>query len=449
MITKQEFLNRLAYELGNMSEEAKKEILTDFYEHFDIAEQSGKTEEETCRMLGDPKEIAADFYGRENGGEWNDKSNNGRNNDNHVFTEYAKKDYKGDIRDALKEAGDAVRTALNSVPFIRDLNKKRRHDDEPHTYISQYPAADIETLIVELISSDVDFVPYKNDSNNQAMLYIDIDSDDWRYFKTTYNAPDKSLVLTEARNANTDITIKIPPIVELIVKTASGDVDIQKDLTATSLEVRTASGDVDVREAALVNLTASTGSGDVDITGCACVKTSISTGSGEIDLLNCASTTFNLSAGSGEITADKCAGELKAGTGSGDITVLNHNGNIRAGAGSGDIEIKTDELLGNETYSTGSGDISIVCNVLRNDIRISSGSGDIDFTAHEVNGNITVKSSSGDIDIALAAGNSVRFETSANSRGSDINIKYQSPEQPRYNVLLETHSGDIDVATKR
>ena len=60
-MTKKEYLDKLTKELGSMSYNDVKEILSDIENHFDESIMAGKTEEEAAAQLGDPSELAADF----------------------------------------------------------------------------------------------------------------------------------------------------------------------------------------------------------------------------------------------------------------------------------------------------------------------------------------------------------------------------------------------------
>ncbi len=60
-MTKKEYLDKLARELGTMSYSDVKEILSDIENHFDEGTIAGKTEEEIAAQLGDPVELASDY----------------------------------------------------------------------------------------------------------------------------------------------------------------------------------------------------------------------------------------------------------------------------------------------------------------------------------------------------------------------------------------------------
>lgn len=60
-MNKTEFMSSLGRHLGNIDEGQKSEILYDYDEHFSIAFEKGKTEEEICAALGNPQALARQF----------------------------------------------------------------------------------------------------------------------------------------------------------------------------------------------------------------------------------------------------------------------------------------------------------------------------------------------------------------------------------------------------
>ena len=60
-MSKNEFLTILERSLSNMSPSDRDEILYDYNEHFNAGLSEGKTEEEICKSLGDPRTIAKQY----------------------------------------------------------------------------------------------------------------------------------------------------------------------------------------------------------------------------------------------------------------------------------------------------------------------------------------------------------------------------------------------------
>lgn len=60
-MNRSEFLNILEHSLGKISQADRDDILYDYREHFDAGLGDGKTEEEICAALGDPRAIAKQY----------------------------------------------------------------------------------------------------------------------------------------------------------------------------------------------------------------------------------------------------------------------------------------------------------------------------------------------------------------------------------------------------
>jgi len=60
-MTKKEFMQKLKDNLIGLNQNDKREVLLDYEEHFMDGKQQGRNEEEICKALGDPKEIAGEI----------------------------------------------------------------------------------------------------------------------------------------------------------------------------------------------------------------------------------------------------------------------------------------------------------------------------------------------------------------------------------------------------
>ncbi len=77
-MNKSEFLNRLDKALGGMNWEEKKEVIYDYEEYFANAVAEGKTEEQAAEELGNPEEIALNYFQGEKGAESNETKSSGK-----------------------------------------------------------------------------------------------------------------------------------------------------------------------------------------------------------------------------------------------------------------------------------------------------------------------------------------------------------------------------------
>jgi uncharacterized membrane protein len=64
-MNKQEFIETLRHYLAPLPEDERNELLRDYEAHFEYGQQSGKTEAEIARELGDPLALARDTVGAE------------------------------------------------------------------------------------------------------------------------------------------------------------------------------------------------------------------------------------------------------------------------------------------------------------------------------------------------------------------------------------------------
>ncbi len=66
-MTKKDFLHKLKIELGfHLSSQERQAVIEDYEEYFDSALYEGKTEEETCKQLGDIEKLAKEIIGNDN-----------------------------------------------------------------------------------------------------------------------------------------------------------------------------------------------------------------------------------------------------------------------------------------------------------------------------------------------------------------------------------------------
>lgn len=68
-MTRNDFLNALYRSLLYLPAKERQEIMQDYEEHFAAGLEQGKTEEEICRALGDPGEIAQTYLQQSKAGE--------------------------------------------------------------------------------------------------------------------------------------------------------------------------------------------------------------------------------------------------------------------------------------------------------------------------------------------------------------------------------------------
>ena len=370
-MNKKEYFDKLAYELGNMDEATRAEILGDFHEHFEIAEKSGKSEEEICRILGDPREIAAEFT----------------------------QDY------VRSDDGAQQENTRGEIPQDCELTNR-------------YNSSKVKGVTVELKTSRIEI---RGEEREDAAL--DLGSYKAHRMFDINLTQDGILVIKEKFPASADISLTLPQIIKGLIKieSISGDICLG-ELSCEGLKIKTASGNVEIcasNIAAAFNVT--TGSGDVITDACNSAQGfNVSTGSGAIEF-NACNGKISASTGSGEIIVEAhLNGTVIGCTGSGDIAISTGtlNGDINYSTGSGDIEITCETFKGNIRMSSGSGDINFETNEVGGDIHAKTSSGDIELTLGGHN----------DINFDIKAGRNsdVTNEFMPNNQGSRYKVKLKT-----------------------
>jgi len=487
-MTKREFLDRLAYELGNMDAEAKAEIISDFSEHFDAAFKAGKTEQEISQFLGEPREIAADFIRQYAGEAPRGEKHKG---EKHRWTEEDFESFEPGINDVISNVGavvndvldnlqntmenvpvvknalGAAQRALENIPFLQSRGWKSRergveiHKDKDAAFNSTTMCAGISKILVELTNSDFELKGASfGQGNDPGVIHIDVDERESRGFATKIMS-DGLFVLMEKAGGSSSVRMTIPADFEgeVMVKSRSGDVFVSNLTALKNLSVNVVAGDLEVSriKGGIVAIKSASGNVEaIDIE--AAHDITISTASGDVSLGSCVGPEgIAISTGSGDIESTGGRGTVVVSSGSGDICVENHIGHVStARTGSGDIEISTDTIEEDVVYSSGSGEIAIACNRLNANIRISTASGDASFQTRELFGDVAMKTVSGDIDVGIASDENVTFDMKAASRGSEISNQFWGSGGGTVNlsgnqfpgtrtVKCETHSGDIEI----
>lgn len=170
-----------------------------------------------------------------------------------------------------------------------------------------------------------------------------------------------------AESASGDIAINSEKLSEINAKTASGDIEMKRNVNANEVKLRSISGDIEVGSIKAKNISIETTSGDIEtnsLEGDIYVKTV----SGEVE-----STSINgivdIATTSGDIDVDyfNIIGDSKIHSTSGDVDViLSNESSVRMSADSvsGDIRFPHSESIFNDgkyslNFKTVSGDITV------------------------------------------------------------------------------------------
>lgn len=137
-MNKSEFINRFEKAMGNMNWEDKKEIIYDYEEYFANALAEGKTEEQAAEELGNPEEIALNYFQNEESGE----------SDQDGFNRQEKSTFSkiiGNIvNSALNMASKSIKESLNREKFELNLAKETSVESADTLRISKCKSVDVK-----------------------------------------------------------------------------------------------------------------------------------------------------------------------------------------------------------------------------------------------------------------------------------------------------------------
>jgi len=238
------------------------------------------------------------------------------------------------------------------------------------------------------------------------------------------------LGFSKRKQVTVEIYVEIPASMEVILSTASGDVDVEGVLSGG--EINATSGTVWISDCK-GDFVVGVASGDVEIEGIV----------GEL----------SLSASSGELSVKDISGSVQVSAASGDFIGRGISESFSHDGASGNVTLE--DCGGEIDINTASGDIWLK-NVI-SDISVNTSNGDV--TAFAIDGgpvNVEISCSSGDIELTVARGGSYRLEVSSVSGAIYTKVPLSVERVTRHelsgdvgsgagSVTLSTSSGDIKV----
>jgi hypothetical protein len=238
------------------------------------------------------------------------------------------------------------------------------------------------------------------------------------------------LGFSKRRHVIVEIYVEVPPSMEVILSTASGDVDVEGVLSGG--QINTTSGDVWVSDCE-GDFTVGVASGDVEIEGIV-GELSLSASSGELSVRDI-SGSVEVSAAGGDFIGKNIGDSFSLDGASGNVTLEGCGGRIEISTASGDVWLK--DVTSNISVNTSNGDV----------------------TAFAVDGgpvNVEISCSAGDIELTVAEGSSYRLDISNVSGAIYTKVPLSVEKVTRHelrgnvgsgagSVILSTSSGDIKV----
>ncbi len=264
-MTQKEYLNQLAEALDALNPQDKDELMADFKEHFDIGLSEGKSEKEIIDSLGPVGELvqSLDLKRLEN--------------------------HKQESHDSRKVFGSTIqRVVIDGVHADVTINASQ--DDQTHI---DY---EISKRVLGKLSTQV---TTKQEGNT---LFVTVTNEN-RLFKHSVDPVDLSFELPKT-------------LVELICKTASGDIRID-DCVIEHLDLHSLSGDIGVDDLKAKNIKVIGVSSDIDLTAIS-GDLQIKTVSGDVNIFEHDGDACTIETVSGDIEYDGSAHQMRINSTSGD-----------------------------------------------------------------------------------------------------------------------------------
>ena len=417
---KQDFIQELSHALTPIDAQTRAEIIADINEHFAEGTARGLSEEEICRNLGQPGQIAEQVLEEYNEVQRSMGSNNfsdppqppqpppldfaGIGETITAALEHA--DIAGTVNRALKSAGingysnngrhgRRERRERHDWHEMRNSHKHHhRHDHhDQHVEIDEtFPG--VAAIEADLIMANIYF--YNDQQLSDVRVVI--------HGRNRFNE-------INMENKNGTLHIKQSgPVIRF------GFFRLKPNLEVTVYLPSSFTGDIK----------ASTATGSIQSAGI--------------------TSRVELDTAAGGISLDDFNGKYaKLDSGAGSISVSGNTiGDIRADTGAGKINIQCQEAR-EVKLGSGAGSMEVYAGKLTGDIKMSTGAASIRLEAHDVLGNISASTGAGSIRMYLPQYTNHRIKAEKPGIGSLTNQLIGNPDSP-YTLRASSGAGSITLA---
>ncbi len=408
-----DFLHQLYLSLERVPEPDRRNLVRDFEAHFQLAQQEGRTEEETASALGDPKriaqELATHYFASKGGARGQGTPPPGWVPPSQDWSRQGPLRPRGAARKAigitLIVLGlGALALSLLFFPLLYNVRGSE----------TNRVTVGIRELAGELVHAVDETVSAPTASLRE--IHISSVSEDIRFNLTdsdTLTARLQGSVTTTNPNAlprlvqeQTGDTLTLRVVQDgVMVGFYTGQVTLDIDMPASwagALAVASSSAEVSLPETVLESLDVQTVSGDIDIGPLKTTReTSLQTSSGQVILNGAACDTFRLSTVSGDMVLEdiRCRGNAQLETSSGQMEITNLESNtLHVTAVSGDISLTG--VVADIVKAEGSSSATTLNNVTA-DAEIKTVSGDITLDGVVPKSRVQLESSSGAVRASL------------------------------------------------
>ncbi|MCL2527343.1 MAG: DUF1700 domain-containing protein [Defluviitaleaceae bacterium] len=382
---KHQFINELTTALHPVDAQTRAEIIADINEHFEEGISRGQTEEEICKNLGQPGQIAdqvVEEYKTHYGS---------RSNTNETIDKIG--DLVGEIVGNLGNIGQEIgKVCAASLPELGSLWEATRVRGGYEINIDK-SFTDVRSLDLSLSVCGIKIMPAAQ--GESARVVIQGQS---RHNNFHVENQGGCLVVTEKHpvfridlfgfKTNLTATIYLP---------ASFDGEIRGRASAGSITVTDVRGNLQLKASA----------GDVMVNNHVGHNAYIRSSAGSVHMLGCAIV------------------------------------NVDSKSSAGDVVLEGQET-GNLSLDSSAGEVKVLVDKLGGETQISSSAGSVRLQAREVYGNITAKSSAGAVIMRLPKDVNCRIDAKKPSIGSVENYLTGNPQSP-YVLRVVTSVGSVKL----
>ena len=257
-MNKSDFINRLEKALGNIKWEEKKEIIYDYEEYFANAISEGKTEEQAAEELGNPEEIALNYF--PNNGE--QKNDNSSKADKSSFSNVI----NNIVKSALNFASQSINDTLNLQKIEVDSISNTEIESAEKLEILKCKSTNVKIIKSDQknFSGELKGIARTNPERLPCLINKFDDSSktltfsiDWKGQKTSTISGEITIVVPENFNGSVRVEtvsgdlLTLPENLDsLSFKSVSGELKPEKLFLTNDLVIKTVSGDI---KSALVN----------------------------------------------------------------------------------------------------------------------------------------------------------------------------------------------------
>ena len=298
-MTRQEYMTELEKALEAYDDDLKKEIISDFDEHFIYGLKSGHTEEEIIASLGTIEEVI-------------------KNIDEPIKHKEEQK------TQSLVKSSALKKVLINTESVGVDIIIEKSMDDDVHYSFAQSNSYFNSNHNEVNISKTIE-------GNDTLVINIEREYQNNKYFNFFLDG---------------SLNIQIPDNIALLkINSKQGDIHVD-DIHVQKIDITTISGDIDLDEIKAESIDVKTTNGDIQVTNCD-GNLDCKTINGDLGVDNSQGGLIYFNTTNGDINANMTATQVMAKTVSGDVE-LELSGQLTklfVETTSGDIEISLDDNL--------------------------------------------------------------------------------------------------------